>query len=378
MDEINQNPTNQVGRKVIKLPRKKIIVGIIVLVVLVAGWLILKMLTSTFGVGPTQLQEEQIPCIPGPGIICPEDGYSVSSGGIGSPLGNRDYKESSTSDYYRGGGLISPQYQEPTIEDTREFLKVSYSSSIETRKVQKTVTNIKNIVAGVDGRVDSFNSNEKNGYVRFVVAKDKFEDLREQIEKLTHKKLYTENVSAENLLGQKQGIEEQTTTVLNNLESYKKALTDLTSSHTQTVSWINKQLTSIRSQLTSVRASIAITTDTTILANLRYQESLLMSQESAHNTRLATENKDYLNLKENYEWQINNWNSDLNAVNKQDAQFTNNIETVNGYVRVSWISYWQLVKVFSPIHPTFIIIILIIIAGALLRRKRFIPKVVIE
>lgn len=372
MDENNQIPNvNLKGRKVIKLPRKKIIIGGIVLVVLVVGWLILKMLTSTFGVGPTQLSQESMPCVPAPGIICPEDDYSINSM-IGNPLGDRNNKEISYSDYYYGGS------QQPTIEDTREFLKTSYRGEIETRKVSEVITNIKNIVAGADGRVDSFNSSEKYGYVSFIVAKSKFEDLREQIENLTHKKLYTENVSAENLLSQKQGIEQATTTVLNNLDSLKAQLSTLNTSHTQTVNSINKQLASIKSQLTSVRASIAVATDTNILASLRSQETLLMQQESTQNTKLANENKNYNTQKQNLDNQIANWDNNLTNVSNQDIQFTNNIETVNGYIRVNWVSYWELIKIFSPIHPTIIIIILIIIAGALLRHKRFIPKVVME
>lgn len=53
--------------------RTKMLNGLIGLFVIIAFWGIIALVTSTFGVGPTQITEEQIPCIPGPGVICPQD-----------------------------------------------------------------------------------------------------------------------------------------------------------------------------------------------------------------------------------------------------------------------------------------------------------------
>jgi hypothetical protein len=74
----------------------------------------------------------------------------------------------------------------------------------------------------------------------------------------------------------------------------------------------------------------------------------------------------------------NEQEKNLANINKQDNQFADNIETVNGSVRITWISMWQMVKIFSPIHPTFIIIILGIVLGVFLNRKGKIPKVEFE
>jgi len=53
--------------------RSKIIQGLIGLFVIVAFWGILSLITSTFGVGPEQLRQEDIPCIPlGDGSNCPQ------------------------------------------------------------------------------------------------------------------------------------------------------------------------------------------------------------------------------------------------------------------------------------------------------------------
>jgi hypothetical protein len=48
----------------------KIINGLIGLFVIVAFWGIIRLVTNTFGVGPEQLNQGSIPCIPGPGITC--------------------------------------------------------------------------------------------------------------------------------------------------------------------------------------------------------------------------------------------------------------------------------------------------------------------
>jgi Na+-driven multidrug efflux pump len=50
--------------------RMKIIQGLIGLFVIIAFWGIVRLITNTFGVGPEQLNETIIPCIPGPGVIC--------------------------------------------------------------------------------------------------------------------------------------------------------------------------------------------------------------------------------------------------------------------------------------------------------------------
>lgn len=55
-----------------KKAKSGIIQGLIGLFVIVAFWGIISLITSTFGVGPQQLQNSAIPCIPNPqaGIFC--------------------------------------------------------------------------------------------------------------------------------------------------------------------------------------------------------------------------------------------------------------------------------------------------------------------
>ncbi len=53
-----------------KKARHKIIMGLIGLFVIIAFWGIIRIITNTFGVGPEQLGGSNIPCIPGPGVVC--------------------------------------------------------------------------------------------------------------------------------------------------------------------------------------------------------------------------------------------------------------------------------------------------------------------
>jgi hypothetical protein len=48
----------------------KIIQGLIGLFVIIAFWGIVRLISTTFGVGPEQLNGNTIPCIPGPGVVC--------------------------------------------------------------------------------------------------------------------------------------------------------------------------------------------------------------------------------------------------------------------------------------------------------------------
>jgi hypothetical protein len=53
-----------------KNARSKIIYGLIGLFIIIAFWGVIGLITTTFGVGPQQLKGTDIPCIPGPGVIC--------------------------------------------------------------------------------------------------------------------------------------------------------------------------------------------------------------------------------------------------------------------------------------------------------------------
>lgn len=350
MNETTNEP-KQNTRRVIKISRIKfIILSIIVLIAAVLWYMTTAIMYTTFRTSPTS---QSAPSLGG----MMESTKQISDSGVA---------------YYPG----YPEYNRtPTISDTREFLKTSYSATIKTRDVQGVVTDVKNIVKGADGRIDEFYSSDKSGRISFVVAKDKFDAFRDEMEAITHKKLYSESISSQNLLGQKQGIEKQTNNIVNTLDTLTAQRDAVTTKHNQTINSIKVEIARIQGELTAVRASIVPMSDSQIMVSLRSQETSLVNQDAIQRQRTITENNSYATQKQNLDNLIANYNSSLTEVNKQDSQFTDNIETVTGSVYVSWVSLWDLATIFSPVSPIILLIILIILAWIYLKHIGFIPKV---
>ena len=332
----------------IVISKRKLVIVVIIAVLVFLGVIVWSSLFSRIGMRSSETA-----------IQAPDIGYG-------------DYSATKMMEpYYRGG-------QQPTITDAREFLKTSYSSTIKTRNVADMTRDVKNAIAGADGRIDNFYSSEKSSRISFVVAKSKFETFRSEIESLTYAKLYTESVSSQNLLSQKQQIEEQTSNVLDSLENLQKQKEDIGLRHTQSVGVINREIARIQTELVDVRLNISNETDASVIALLRNQESSLLGQEIVQKQKLSTENSNYSIQSRNLQNLIANANNNLTNVDKRDSQFTENIETVTGSISINWISLWQLAKIYSPISPIIIIIILVIISLIYLRRKGYLPKIILQ
>lgn len=307
--------------------------------------------------------------------------FSRSSLNVGH-IGYFDtYKTGSLSTgVYQDVAMAPPYYggpEEISIDtDDREFIKTSYSSNFKTKNVSKLVNDIKNVVKGSDGRVDRLNTSPKNGYVQFVVAKSKFDSFRDEIESLTHKKLYFESISSQNLLTEKISIEDQMEEIEKRLANLINQKEILKNNHDKKVSSINKEIARIKSELIAVRAAIAVSVDQIAIDALKNQESVLLAQQVNQNKLLTNENSNYNRDNSNLENQINNANSNLVNINKVDDKFTDKIETVSGHISVNWISNWEMAKIFSPIHPTIVIIILVIILWIILRKRNLVPIII--
>ena len=218
--------------------------------------------------------------------------------------------------------------------------------------VKNIVGDVRGIIRDVDGRIDNSQESEKYSYVSFVVPTSKFEAFRDEIESLTYAKLITVNVSSENLLGQKQSIEEQTrsaTSTLDNLEKQKKALT---TRHNQTLAGMNAELDTLQNQV-----------------------PYPTEQANTIKQSIDNENKSYNSQNQNLTNQIDAYKATITWIEKQDTQFGNNIETVNGYISVNWISYWQMARIISPIHPSILLIILILVLWKVLILSKVVPKI---
>ena len=328
-------------RKIIRISRRKLIISVLV-ILLILGFLIY---FGLMRLGRPMMTSQ----------------YN-NTGGMQAPSYPYD-KELNVNDQ------IYPQmYQEnSTIEDTREFLKTNYTANIKTRDVHNVMSDVKNLIRDASGRIDRMNEGDKSGYIGFVVPKSNYENFRDEIESITNKKLIAVSINSENLLTQKQSIEQQQQSASDFLAQLEQQQKDLTSKHTQTKNKLQNELTSLENQLISIELNppaeyVALRQDLSNKITLKKQQ-------------LASENSSFNTNNQNLKNQIDGVNSQLTSIERQDINFTNNIETVNGTVYVEWISFWKIAKIFSPIHPTLIVIILIIVLWYLLKRKSYIPKV---
>ena len=325
-------------RKIIRISKKKAIIFIITIIIL--GLIIFK---NTKNV-PIYTDLNQI-------------GATTSS--IGTMTEKLIYPE-----YYR--------YQNPTpsAEDNREFLKTNYNAEIQTRDVNEILHEIKNAVMDANGRIDNINENPKNGYVSFVVPKNNFENFKNDIENVTHKKMIVENISSENLLSQKQSIEQQQNLADNSLKELEQQKKNLLTQHSQTKNKLEKEIAVLENTLYALDPGPMGFSQSDII----YRQNL-SNQITELKQQISFENSTYNANNQNLNNKIKTANIQISNINQQNISFINNIETVNGYISVRWISLWELAKIFSPIPPMIIITILILVILYFLNKKSYLPKI---
>lgn len=324
-------------------------------------------------------------------------GFTIINGSIGVSVGDDvSYNEITTIDFDGGGSrtLANPmrqsfgsnwfnQNENGSIADTREFMKVSYSGNIKTRDVKDTARDVRGIIRDMEGRVDSENVNEKYGYIKFVIPKSNFDDFRDEIESITHKKLYTENTSSQNLLSQKQNIEEQSGQATMTLGQLQQSQADLTKKHNQTTANLKSELVSVQKKITNIRNIFSTyippeSGDTSYINELTAQLTIYLNEESQIKQKISTENTNYQSQNKSLTDQIANTNNTIKDINTQDKNFTANVETVNGSVNIQWVNLWQLAQIFSPIPPIFIIVFLLLIIWYVLRKMNRVPMFILK
>src|SRR3990167_11466300 len=117
------------------------------------------------------------------------------------------------------------------VTDAREFLKVNYNATMQTRDVQGLTRRVETTVRGYSGRIDQESSSPQYGYVSFVVPMSKYDAFRAELESLVDSRFLTVNISSQNLLPQKQSIEEQQKQADNTLADYKAARQSIVNAH---------------------------------------------------------------------------------------------------------------------------------------------------
>ena len=217
----------------------------------------------------------------------------------GMSVAEKSFNSADTSLWYPG-----PRYGVP-VTDTREFLKTYYNATLRTRHASETGSKVEIIIRGSGGRVDSSSLGEDNGYISFSLPSDKFAIFRDQIKGLVLAKLFTENISSENLLPQKQSIEERQKEAKTSLANLKKEQSELIRNH------------------------------------LEAQKNLPESERQAENIM-------YQNNFALLEKRIQSAQYQLSSLGKEDKNFTENIYTVNGSISLQKTSLWGIADLYVP------------------------------
>jgi len=242
-------------------------------------------------------------------------------------------------DYYR-------EYN-PSIKDDRQFLKTSYNSTIRTRNIMDSVSRIEIVVRGFDGRIDSKSSGEEYGYVSFVIPASKLEMFREEIKSLTGKKLIAEQISAENLLPQKQFIEEQQ-------KQFEKSLVDLQNERTQLIKNNTIARNSYNGRISSKNLEINNLQNEWYNASperrlqINLQISQLQNEKSDLQVALDNQNRTYNNKLANIDSNIKSYESNLDSVKNQDKTLLDNVATVNGSISLEKVNLWEIADIYVP------------------------------
>jgi len=254
-----------------------------------------------------------------------------------------------TSDIYKSTVSTMPFYREEgsSISDTREFLKVNYNASLRTRNVSDLRIKVESIIRNLGGRIDYSNSGEKNGYINFVIPKSNLESLKIGVKDLVWTKFYNEQINSQNLLSEKQIIEEnqkQTETKLNNSQMERAQI-----------------IGNHNSIIASYKGEILIKNTEINTLNMEYQYAnmwrkseitnrvnQLQTEINAIQAKIENENRSYQEKINNINSQIKNIQENLGAIKIQDANLLDNVATVNGTISLSWISLWAIADAYVP------------------------------
>src|SRR3989344_4114795 len=139
-------------------------------------------------------------------------------------------------------GMMRPDYYpypypnpDVPVTDTREFLKIYYNASMQTRDVPSLTRRVETTVRGYDGRIDNESSAEKYGYVSFALPQSKYDAFRTELEGLVGSRFLKVNISSQNLLSQKVSIEEQQKQADTALADYKATRQKIVNAHASTL-----------------------------------------------------------------------------------------------------------------------------------------------
>ncbi len=294
----------------------------------------------------------------------------VTSSGLNSTQSDTGLRmqESAPSSAFSLGNLFSKSAPEIPITDTRQFLKTDYNAAVRTRHTQETTTRIQTMVRGYDGRIDNASSSDKYGSVTFVIPADKLESFRNELKALVGAKFISEQTSTENLLPQKQAIEQSREATQTRLTELTNQRDQLTATYNQTIQSIQSKQGANNRRLASLQMQWSNYPDQR--SQLEPQINQAKREQASLSAQLAAENSNYQNQLTNFDSQIETLEKSLKNIDKQDGQLLNTVATVRGTITLSSMNLWQWVGSYLPEYwPLYLAIIAAVLAYVLHRRR---------
>ena len=302
-----------------------------------------------------------IACSPQQQVIVPAiermtgGGYGVSTGSsVPSPsIAQLDTSAPTGATAQSAPTQSMPYYPYPSggevpSTDTREYLKQYYNATLKTRHVVDLTLQVATDVRGFGGRVDQTNSSDQSGYVQFVIPADQYDQFRSAMRGLVGDRFITEQTSAQNLLPQKQGIEQEQKTAQGSIDSLTAQRQKLVASHQSTIASLQSRIDNDQAEYDALVAQSQTTTDPTQLANITARETTLSNELASLRSQLASENASYAQQKQSLDQQLGYASSSLASANTQNQDLLDNVATVSGTISVQFISYWQIARLYLP------------------------------
>ncbi len=258
----------------------------------------------------------------------------------------------------------------PNANDTREFLKTNYRATLKTRDVVELGGHVQTVIRGFKGRVDSATLDEKYGYISFVVPENKFDEFKAELKSLVGKRFFSQGVTVENLLGQKQNIEDNTASVTTAKKDLEAQKTKLTTSHNATIYSLNKQLADVTAQIKAYDEEVKITSDSVRLEQIRNLQIPLATERLRLQKAIAYENSEFVSQRNSLDWQIKQTNNQLSSLAKEDKNLIDNVNTVQGTITLTWISIPQIIALYVPMPWSPLVVGVIILGYLTLTRHK--------
>lgn len=237
-----------------------------------------------------------------------------------------------------------------SVADTREFLKTYYRATLRTREVAKVATHIQTIARGYGGRVDDISVNKEFAHISFVVPKNKFDAFTEEMRGLVRPKFIEENISAENLLPQKQVIEKQTVQVVGTVEEIQAEREELIKKHDAKVVELQSKINSFNPRIANARQQYANATSTEEKLQFGDDVKYWVSQQMYAKKQLNQENAEFGYALSAINANLSVSQQRLDGLYQADENLLANVETVEASVSLQWIGVWEIIELYVPIY----------------------------